>query len=98
MAAPASRTDRAVLVGDVTAALAVGECSELGVRVVGAAELIFGLGGGGELNYRNKVAWKKKLKKAVAVAAQEEYERMLKAVGGGGLGAYTRAVISGCCS
>jgi hypothetical protein len=40
-------------------------------------------GWGGELNYRNKAAWKKKLKKAVAVAAQEEYERMLKAVGGG---------------
>ena len=69
MAAPVSRTDRAVLVGDVTAARAGEKCSELGVRVVGAAELIFGLGGGHELNYRNKAAWKKKLKKAVAVAA-----------------------------
>jgi hypothetical protein len=83
MAAPDSRTDRAVLVGDVAAAQAGGKCSELGVRVVGAAELIFGLGGGHELNFRNKAAWKKKLKKAVAVAAQEEYERMLRAVGGG---------------
>jgi hypothetical protein len=50
--------------------------------VVGAAELVFGLGGGHELHFRNKAAWKKKLKKAVAVAAQEEYERMLRAVGG----------------
>jgi hypothetical protein len=41
------------------------------------------LGGGHELNYRNKAAWKKKLKRRQwAVAAQEEYERMLKAVGG----------------
>jgi hypothetical protein len=84
MAAPVSRTDRAVLVGDVTAAQAGEKCSELGVLlVVGAAELIFGLGGGHELNYRNKAAWKKKLAKAVAVAAQEEYERMLNAVGVG---------------
>jgi hypothetical protein len=51
--------------------------------VVGAAELVFGLGGGHELHFRNKAAWKKKLKKAVAVAAQEEYERMLRGVGEG---------------
>ena len=69
MAAPVSRTDRAVLVGDVTAAQTGAKCSELGERVVGAAELIFGLGGGHELHFRNKAAWKKKLKKAVAVAA-----------------------------
>jgi hypothetical protein len=72
-----------VVVGDVTAAQSEAKCSELGEHVVGAAELVFGLGGGHELHFCNKAAWKKKLKKAVAVAAQEEYVRMLRRVGWG---------------
>jgi hypothetical protein len=59
-ASPVDRTDRVVMEGDVAAAVAGEKCSELGDRVVRAAELVFGMDGRYELDsFTNKAAWKK---------------------------------------